>query len=258
MNIDNESINDIRKATGTLPSENPERQTKYLTLDQSLKVSLEDWSHNPYKCMFIAATSTWGDNNYESKWNKVSNENKLEVIKAVLTHNTLPQAREMVSFIFRVKGVPRWLFDLHTQTKFTTFMIIGCRDNNKIDCDFVFGDEDEYEFNENVYEKLKDLYQYTLDQGSGSWQSARAFLPLNYSHSYHFGQNLLSISSMKFDNDHLKLLYKYIIESIRNRFPLIGIYLYGLFYHKETIFKYIKDYKYHYLYDHDKKYFEEE
>ena len=91
--------------------------------------------------MFVTSTSTWGDNEFERKWPITSPEGKLEVVKAVLTHNTLPQAREMVQFIFRVRGVPRWLFDYHTQTPFTSFMSIGCRDNNKSDVDIVTLDD---------------------------------------------------------------------------------------------------------------------
>ena len=233
---DFKTVENLRKVMGTLPSETPTKRTKILSLISSVDVTIEDHSKNPYKAMFVTSTSTWGNNEFEQKWDKTSLEGKLEVIKAVLTHNTLPQAKEMVQFVIRVKGVPRWLFDYHTQTvQFISFMSIGCRDNNKIDADIV---KDEYCESDNyVFNKLKDLYEKSLDSDGGSWQTARAFLPQSYSHSYHFGQNLLSMVSTrgfhasKFFNqiDYkemlLHYLYKKIVREIEKIFPLIGLYL---------------------------------
>ena len=231
------TIENLRKIAGTLPSEEPIRRTKYLSLIDSIEVSLEDHNENPYKTMFVTATATWGDNQYEQKWNKTSAEGKLEVIKAVLTNNTLPQAREMVNFVFRVRGTPRWMFDYHTQIKFTSFMSIGCRDNNKIDCDFIFDQETKIDKDiKSNLESLKDLYEYVLNQGGGSWQSARTFLPQCYQHSYHFGQNLLSIASMKnfrvlntLEDATLFKLYLEIYEKISKKFPLIGLHISSIF-----------------------------
>ena len=132
-----EVVDNLRKVMGTIPEEQPELKTDFKVMKDEVEVTLEDHMSNPYKSMFVTSTSTWGDNNFERKWPITSPEGKLEVVKAVLTHNTLPQAREMVQFIFRVRGVPRWLFDYHTQVPFTSFMSIGCRDNNKSDVDIV-------------------------------------------------------------------------------------------------------------------------
>lgn len=229
---DYKSIEKIRIATGTLPSERPKRKTVYFRLRESISVKLIDHNSNPYKAMFATSTATWGDNEYEEKWPKVDLASRLEVVKAVLTGNTLPQAREMVNFIFSVRGVPRWLFDRHTQTKFTTFMSIGCRDNNKIDSDIIFNNNvtnDEIDRYWGVFEELKDLYEFALGEDQGSWQSARSFLPQNYQHSYHFGQNLLSIVNVKIDSDPFLDLYKRIVEEISYKFPLIGLHASSLF-----------------------------
>ena len=262
MNNSYEMIENLRKSAGTLPSEKPERQTKYIHMKNSIEVTLEDHSANPYKTMFVTSTATWGNNDYESKWPTTSPEGKLEVIKAVLTANTLPQAREMVQFVFRVKGTPRWLFDRHTQIPFTSFMSIGCRDNNKIDTDFVFEDEKMITNADiELYESLKDIYEDMLEDGSGSWQSARAFLPQNYQHSYHFGQNLLSISSMIFNETYEKgcllMIYKELACELRRKFPLIELSLFNIAgQKKEDVYDKISNLKFEELSSTDRALFE--
>jgi len=236
-------VDELRKVMGTLPSERPIKRTDIKTFDNSVEVTLEDHSLNPYKAMFVTSTSTWGTNEFVRKWPITSLKGKLEVVKAVLTHNTLPQAKEMVQFVFRVKGVPRWLFDYHcTSVQFISFMSIGCRDNNKIDSDVV----NDQQFlkgemldtvNNEVFAELKDLYEIALSDSQGSWQTARAFLPQSYSHAYHFGQNLLSIvgtrgfhASKKFNPNnykdvYLSKLYEKVVAAVGEKFPLLGLYL---------------------------------
>lgn len=243
-------IEDIRKVMGTLPSEHPVVRTDIEALKDVLEVTLEDSSENPYKTMFVTSTSTWGDNEFQRKWPITSLEGKLAVIQAVLTHKTLPQAKEMVQFVFRVKGVPRWLFDYHTQIPFTAFMSIGCRDNNKADSSVV---KDKIEGDREIFESLKDLYVSIVGDNQGTWQSARAFLPQSYLHSYHFGQNMLSIvgtkgfhASKKFDlNDHrdyaLSIVYEEIVKQIGMKFPLLGLYCQILFKDNEYIFNKIRN-----------------
>jgi hypothetical protein len=250
-NLDFNAVENLRKVMGTLPSERPTKKTNILKPDASIEVTLEDYSNNPYKAMFVTSTSTWGTNEFEQKWKATSLEGKLEVIKAVLTHNTLPQAKEMVQFVFRVKGVPRWLFDYHTQAvQFIAFMSIGCRDNNKIDSDVVI---DYLSLDKlDVFSDLKDLYELALTDNQGSWQTARAFLPQSYSHSYHFGQNLLSIvgtkgfhASKKFGDNYkdieLGLLYRKVQAAVNQKFPLLGYYLEILFNDNEKVFENIRN-----------------
>jgi len=250
QSITSEAIDNLRKVMGTLPSETPTKRTELKTFDESVEVTLEDHSKNPYKAMFVTSTSTWGTNEFKQKWPETSLIGKLEVVKAVLTHNTLPQAKEMVQFVFRVKGVPRWLFDYHcTSVQFISFMSIGCRDNNKIDSDVVkqkllTTPNNDLELATNwenldkqVFSELKDLYEIALSDSQGSWQTARAFLPQSYSHAYHFGQNLLSIvgtrgfhASKKFDltkskDLYLSKLYEKVVAAVAADFPLLGLYL---------------------------------
>lgn len=280
-NISFEVIENLRKVTGTLPSERPQKKTVLRPFEESLEVTIEDHSNNPYKAMFVAATSTWGDNKFEQKWPRTSNEGKLEVIKAVLTHNTLPQAKEMVNFVFRINGVPRWLFDYHTQVPFITIMSIGCRDNNKIDSDIVLTEGSEpvtagikamYVNDvevEHIFSKLKNLYEEVLDADQSSWQSARTFLPQSYLHAYHFSQNMLAIVGVKGfhaskqfgeteEEKALMYLYKRIHMKIESQFPLLGLYLNIMFLDKagkENIFDTIRGLKESDLSVQDLKYF---
>ena len=262
-------VENLRKVMGTLPEEAPAVKTNFRQLEKEVEVTLEDHMENPYKSMFVTSTSTWGDNEFKQKWPKTSPEGKLEVVKAVLTHNTLPQAREMIQFIFRVRGVPRWLFDYHTQIPFTSFMSIGCRDNNKSDVDIITVDSKELrEGEKKLFRELKDIYAQVLTEDQSSWQSARSFLPQSYQHSYHFGQNLLSLVSMRGFNASKKLnkndvkdrallvLYKDVIEQVRNKFPLIGHYLEILYTDTERVLEEIRNYSYDDLLDRDKVLFE--
>lgn len=269
-------VENLRKVAGTLPSEKPNKKTNILQLDGSIEVELVDHNANPYKAMFLTATATWGDNEFVNKWSLTLPENRFEVIKAVLTHNTLPQARECINFLFRVKGVPRWLFDYHTQVKFMTIMSIGCRDNNKLDADIIVSDEYLDNNKLGIFSKLKDLYEMTLKNNEASWQSARAFLPQSYSHSYYFGQNMLAISnaiqSFKefYNSDEIETNKRYrkyvllqlysqrIVQSILYKFPLIGQYLFYIITNeKNYIFSQLTNMTYDELSDLDKKYFEE-
>ena len=261
-------VENLRKVMGTLPEETPEIKTDFFDLNSSVEVTLEDSMSNPYKSMFVTSTSTWGDNDFHKKWPLTSPEGKLEVVKAVLTHNTLPQAREMVQFIFRVRGVPRWLFDFHTQIPFTSFMSIGCRDNNKSDVDVISVDNRVFTDDEKViFSELKDIYAAVLNEDQSSWQSARTFLPQSYQHSYHFGQNLLSIVSMRGFNATKKLnendmkeraliiLYHNVIKCISDKFPLLGIYLKILFHPNKEVFEEIRSIKFEDLKSSDKRLF---
>lgn len=264
-----EVVENLRKVMGTLPEERPPVITNFHDMLNEVEVTLEDHMTNPYKSMFVTSTSTWGDNEFKRKWPETSPEGKFEVVKAVLTHNTLPQAREMVQFIFRVRGVPRWLFDYHTQTPFTSFMSIGCRDNNKSDVDIITVDNRQLTGDEKkVFCDLKQIYADVLNEDQSSWQSARTFLPQSYQHSYHFGQNLLSLVSMRGFNasgrfgDNIKersmeLLYTCLVREVANVFPFIGLYLDVIFQDTETILTNIREYKFENLDEKDKRLFYE-
>jgi hypothetical protein len=240
-----DKFHQLRKVMGTLPSESPQEKTEFKSLEDSIEVTLEDYSTNPYRALFSSSTATWGDNNYIQKWPLTSIEGKLEVIKACLMHKTLPQCKEAAMFTFRVKGTPRWLFDYHAQNvNFCFFMSSGVRDNSRQDCDIV---KNEFDKNDkDIFLKLKELYTFTLGSDKGSWQSSRSFLPLSFAHHYFFGQNMLSIVSTKgfhasgkfkdTDEDQgLLIIYKKAVKQIGTKFPLLALYLSMMWENKDEV-----------------------
>jgi hypothetical protein len=148
-------------------------------------------------------------------------------------------------------------------------MSIGCRDNNKSDVDIVTLDELSAK-QKRVMKRLKGLYAKALDTDQASWQSARSFLPQSYQHSYHFGQNLLSLVSMRgfnasgkfnqIDNKEWAMseLYLKVIESVADKFPLIGEYLKVIHNNTEDVLEYITNIKFEDLSESDKKLFTDE
>lgn len=272
-----EFVDSLRKMAGTLPSECPNKQTHVYDWRESADIEIVDHNANPYKAMFLTSTATWGNNEFENKWPIISPEGKFEIVKAVLTNNTLPQAREVINFVFRVKGIPRWLFDYHTQVKFMTIMSIGCRDNNKLDAD-VLTFNDPSLADAEIFGMLKDLYELALTGDQASWQSARTFMPQSYSHSYYFSQNVLAISNAlssfkefheESNSDESKIKFQaltalyqhFIVPEVYKHFPLIGDYLQNSIRSKEQrdkFFEKLSKMKYSQLTDSDKEYFEKE
>ena len=222
---------DLRKAMGTLPAIDTKLNSTIKFEQSSVETSIVDYNSNPYKTMFSGATATWGDNEYKDKWKLVERIDKLRVIVAALTGRTLPQALEPVMFMWRVKGLPRATFNKHTEVAKLgcTFFSVGCRDNNKLDTDFIIPDkksthvqnaaQESIDGLKEYFQRSKEVYKLMLDAEGGSWQSARAFLPLCYQHCYHFAQNLLSLvrmyPRMKMDED-LHILYDSFVKSIED------------------------------------------
>ena len=245
-----EEVENLRKVMGTHPVDAPKKQTHVLPMEATTEVTLEDYSVNPYRAMFVSCVSTWGNNEFAQKWPLTSLAGKLEVIKACLCHKTLPQAKEAVMFTFRVARVPRLIFDHHAQSvNHCFFMSQGLRDNNRIDADILIDNCTEEDIS--IFKDLKDFYEFALTD-NGSWQSARAFLPQSYCHSYHFGQNLLSIISTRgfhasgkfadtYKDQKLLLIYQKVAKEIANKFPLLGLYISMLWNGKEEIMNQIKE-----------------
>ena len=225
---------------------------------------------NPYRTFVESAGATWGNNEYLPKWSNLSPENRFKVALAVLTKNTLPQAVEPVTWTWRVTGLPRNCFDQHARARIgSTFFSIGSRDNNKLDADIIlysnlfekmFGGDPKctcYKLPDGLSEKatadwiqsealgitpfgkrallvfcgIKNMYEEVLADGAGNWQTARAFLPMSYHHSYHFSQNLLALQGqcarrMSFcEEEFISGLHWMIRETVKEKFPLIANYL---------------------------------
>ena len=262
------TIDELRQAMGTLPSQHPKMATALVRGCSKLQVEMVPKSgpSNPYRTLVEAAGATWGNNFYHPKWEQLSPENRFRVALAVLTRNTLPQAVEPPTWTWRVYGTPRHCFDQHCRARIgATFFSIGCRDNCKLDSDFIlYSDlfdrmfdgveqgkgmvllEDTNtlrwiqnkgtltDFGRQAIRTLlatKEMYKQVIDDGKGSWQTARAFLPMSYHHPYHFSMNFLALQGqcarrMQFcEEEFIVGLHWLLRETIREKFPLMANYL---------------------------------
>lgn len=230
-----ELIDNLRRAMGTLPSQSPEKVTALWRGVEHLEVKMIDWPKNPYKAVVSAATATWGDDHYRTKWQLLTPENRFRVVLAAITGNTLPQACETPQFTWKVYGGPRNMFDQHARARIgSTFFSIGSRDNNKLDSSIIIYTklyDKHYKVVKRHMQEMKNLYEYILKSGEGSWQTARAVLPMSYHHPYHFTQNYLALQGqcarrMQFcEEEFIVGLHWLLRESVKQKFPLLAEYL---------------------------------
>jgi len=247
MKEEREEIENFRKSMGTLPSQAPVKNYEYKNCLETIYTKLTDCPGNPYKTLVRMATATWGDGKIEAghgstqKWEKLTPKNRYIIALSVLTGNTLPTAMESVNFTFEFNGVPRHTFDQFVRMRIGSgHASIGSRDNNKLDCPFVLyptlhravtKDNFLKEQFEEWVEVTKDLYETILGTNEGSWQAARAVLPMSYSHSWVSYVNLLCLKGqsarrlMACEEAPMVLLFWKMRQEVEDRFPLIANYL---------------------------------
>lgn len=200
--MNKESIDKLRAACGTLPNKAVKKETNIYYGNERLDIELVDMPRNMYKAVFLTSTATWGDENYENKWKKVSPLERYIVVSSALKGKTLPTALEAPKFTFIVRGTPRHCFDQMARTRLGTgFGSIGCRDNSKLDTSFILYSEYQnmpkilqYKVREFLL-SMKDIYEDVIEEGSGSWQIARSMLGMSYHHPFVFNQTLLALIS---------------------------------------------------------------
>jgi len=241
-----EQIENIRQAMGTLPSQKPKKNYDYVNALEHCHVRLAEAPENPYRPLVRMATATWGDGqpgDYHGstrKWEKLSPENRFRVALSVLTGNTLPTALESVNFTFEYDA-PRHTFDQFARMRIGSgHASIGCRDNSKLDAPFVLypslyesikSDESLRQDFEIWVEQTKDLYERILGTEKGSWQTARAVLPMSYNHSWVSYMNLLAMKGqmgrrlMACEEAPIVLLFWKMQNEVNEKFPLIANYL---------------------------------
>lgn len=258
-----EGIEELRAVMGTLPSQSPELKTEFVRGVEGIKVELIDRPVNPYKSMYVMATSCWGDK--INKWAETSPKYRFEVVKAVLNRQALPLALESSSFVFAIEGPSRACFDQLARTRIgAVFSAKGMRDNNwkgasiripnalwptdqEIERSKNLGFEDPSTFTEvdkNLLQKVtlfyeiiqgmsdvKELYASIVDRGKSSWQAARTVLPLyvcyGYSVAYNFS-SLLGVCSnrMKFCEMEDTVAVAWLMQdAVKNVFPLLASFL---------------------------------
>ena len=234
--MDNQNLDQLRKLMGTMPESNPEFKTDFYKGVTGIKVKLVDCSRNPYKAMYVLATSCWGKK--IDKWDDTSIEGKIMVVKSVLKRIALPLAYEAPQFTFAVDNLPRWAFDQIARARLgIVFSSQGTRDNNHQDCGFFIHDdiyEDEELRNEFIEaaKKCKEVYKKIVDKGKGNWQSARSILPISNTHAFSFSCNFAALQSMvskraKFCEADATVAFAWLLrKEVMNEFPLLGKYLF--------------------------------
>lgn len=241
-----QTVDNIRQALGTLSSQRPEKSYEYVSAydERACTVNLVEAPDNPYKYFVRCATSTWGDGELglghgsTQKWEKLSPQSRFIVALSVLTGNTLPVPAESFTLLWEFNGFPRHTFDQFARVRVGAGICsIGSRDNNKLDAPFVLYPE-LYDDIQNDFElrmefeewvrKTKDLYERILNANSGSWQVARAVLPLSYSHSWTAYTSFATLKGQMAtrlkacEESPIVLLFWKMHEQIADRWPLIA------------------------------------
>ena len=117
----------------TTSDKNKAPETKFYEGVEGINVSLVDWPKNPYKAMYVIATSTWGD--HIDKWKETPVEGRIQVVRAALTMNALPLSLEAPKFTFAMENMSRAAFDQLARARIgTVFGSVGVRDNDWRDC----------------------------------------------------------------------------------------------------------------------------
>lgn len=231
-----DTVDNLRKAMGTMPDQKPTRTTPFYIGVDSIGARLIDGPINPYKAIFTMTTSTWGKK--IDKWHEVSQEGRIEVVKAALSHKTLPTALEAPSFTFAIEGLSRSAFDQIARARIGAgFASMGWRDNShedigfRIPQDIADGDEETLlHFKESCL-KAKEVYSEIINKGQGSWQDARAVLPISAIHRFSMCINYLALQSfcakrLKFCEQADTVMTAWFMkEAVRDKYPLLGVYL---------------------------------
>lgn len=227
-----DKINNLRKVMGTLPDQNPELKTEFIRGVEGITVDLIDFNANPYKSMYVIATTCWGKK--VNKWEDTLPEHRFKVVKAVLTGNALPLALEAPVFTFAIEGPSRAAFDQFARTRLgAVFSARGVRDNNWKDasirvptCLWPL-----YEDEETILVNMKEIYADIVNQGKGSWQAARFCLPMNICYGWSANYNYNSLRNMcaqrmKFCEMEDTVATAWLIARVvSKRFPLLGSFL---------------------------------
>lgn len=260
-----EKINELRRVMGTLPSQSPELETKFIRGVEGITVDLVDYNRNPYKAMYILATSCWGSK--INKWEETLPEHRFLVVKAVLENQTLPLALEVPNFTFVVEGPSRAAFDQLARTRIgAVFSAKGMRDNNWKDASIriptaLWPTEEEIQTYMKIVNNprledltieeasrirnkvenfqaildsmrnVKEVYARIVDVGKGSWQAARTVLPLYVVYGYSVCYNYMALRGVcakrmkACEMEDTVAVAWLMAKAVTEVFPLLGSYL---------------------------------
>ena len=229
-------MNAMRSVMGTLPIQKAPLITMFHRGVEGITAELVDGPVNPYKAMYIMATSCWGDR--VDKWEDTTPEHRFLVVKAVMEHKALPLALEAPKFTFVVEGPSRAAFDQIARTRVgAVFSAKGMRDNNwsaagvRIPTALFDGDP---KIMAQVIDSIllaKKTYHAIVEQGKGSWQAARTVLPLYVCYGWTASYNLAALmgvcrNRMKFCEMEDTVATAWLMaKEVTRVFPLLGSYL---------------------------------
>jgi len=227
-----DEVNDLRKLMGTHPEDQPKLETKFYIGVEGITVEMIDWPINPYKAMYVMATSCWGSK--INKWRETEPKYRFEVVKAVLEHKALPLALEAPQFTFVVEGPSRAAFDQIARTRMgCVFSAKGMRDNNWKGCSFRIpnGVTNNSSSLKAMVKAVKGEYAKMIDGGKASWQAARCILPMNVCYGWTMSINYKSLQDfcakrLKFCEQEDTCATAWMIRhTLGKKFPLLADYL---------------------------------
>lgn len=228
-------VDDMRKVMGTLPDMNPPFETPFYRGVEGISVKLIESTENPYKAMYTMAAATWGKK--IDKWADTPVEGRIAVVKGVLEGKTLPAVQEASMFTFAFEKVSRWAFDqIARQRLGVVFGSMGTRDNNHLDMGFrvhesIWKDEEKLRRFKETCLLAKENYKYFVEQGMGSWQEARALLPISCLHNFSGTYNYAAVKSFcgkrmqACEAEDVVAVAFLMRHEIEKRFPLLAKYL---------------------------------
>lgn len=223
-----EIANELKK----ICNEPRENTTKFYTL-KDIKLTLLDYTKNPYKSMFNMALMTWG--NLSNKWDRSSPELRFEVVKAVLEKKALPLALEAPYFVFLIENVSRASFDQIARARIgVVFAAKGYKDDFLNDLGFmipsVINDDAEARSLVKMHvDSAKTIYS-RLQNKFPNW-AARCVLPHYSQYSYIIGitykslQELCSKRMQTTEMEDTVATAWFLRDRVRIEFPLLAEYL---------------------------------
>jgi len=223
-------IKELRETMGTGSNRPGDLKTEFVHGVEGITVDLVDWPVNPYKAMFIMATTCWGKS--VNKWAGTTPENRYNVIKAVLEGQALPLALEAPQFTFVIEGPSRSAFDQIARLRIgAVFSAKGMRDNDWSDAAIRIPSglpNPDY----NTFLVAKEAYHEALGkEGRATWQAARAYLPMSVVYGWSMSINYRALKGfcanrMKFCEQEDTCATAWLMAiAVWRKFPLLGSYL---------------------------------
>jgi len=227
-------IEELRKLMGTHFNLGKIKQDPFVIGCEGIKVKMIDWPRNPYRAMYVLATSCWGDK--IDKWSQTEPKYRFQVVQAVLNGEALPLALEVPQFTFVIEGPSRAAFDQIARARLgVVFSARGMRDNSWAGCEFripnnIVSNKGISNIYKGVFREVILAYsQATINKSS--WQAARAILPMNVVYGWSMAINFqalrgLCANRMKFCEQEDTVATAWLLaKEVKKKFPLLGLYL---------------------------------